>query len=154
LRERAGMANLTLAGLTNDPNFEFKTLSPIIQEVRRERKVELALEGFRFNDIMRWAAAGELIVNYIPLGAKLAQWGEGFNFSDHAYDQTKNNRQEDFAAAVKDLMANDQGYIKVWKNNFNQGTKGYQFNVKRDYLYPIPSNQLSLNKKMKQNPGW
>jgi len=153
LRKRVAMPPMILAGLKNDPNFEFANLSPVIQEVRRERKVELAIEGFRYNDIMRWAAAGELIVGKVPLGAKKAQW-VGFKFADHAYDQTQNGRQSNFDAAVATLMTDDKGYIKVYKNNLNGGTEGFKFNVNRDYLFPIPTNQLTLNDKLKQNPGW
>lgn len=153
LRERAGMPPMTLAGLTNDPNFEFANLSPVIQEVRRERKVELALEGFRHHDIMRWAAADELIVGKTPVGAKKAQW-VGFKFEDYAYDKSQNGRQTNFDQAVSNLETDAQGYIKIFKNALNEGNEGYKFNVKRDYLYPLPTTQLTLNPKLKQNPGW
>lgn len=154
LRQRVEMPPMVLAGLTNDPNFEFSTLSPVIQEIRRERKVELACQSFRYNDIMRWAAAGEIIVGYIPLGAKKAQWEEGFKFSDHAYDQSQNGRQEVFEEKVAQLMTDNQGYIKIYQDALNGGTEGYRFNVNKNYLYPIPTQQLILNDKMKQNPGW
>ena len=153
LRARVGMANLTLAGLTSDPNFEFSKLSPIIQAVRRERKVELAVEGFRFADIMRWRAAGELIVGKIPVGAKLAQW-QGFKFSDCEYDKTQNGRQEGFDLAVAALMADDKGYIKPFKNQLNGGTQGFKFNESKNYLYPIPTDEFNLNPSLTQNPGW
>ncbi|EHQ27673.1 RagB/SusD family nutrient uptake outer membrane protein [Mucilaginibacter paludis] len=29
-----------------------------------------------------------------------------------------------------------------------------QFNVSRDYLWPIPQNEIDLNKQLVQNPGW
>ena len=155
LRERAGMPPMTLAGLTNDPNFEFATLSPVIQEVRRERKVELAFEGFRHHDIMRWAAAGELVVGVIPLGAKKAQW-EGFQFSDYSYDQTQNGRQDQWDAVISALETDNEGYIKVYKTALNGGTEGFKFNVNRDYLFPIPISQIGegLGTQIKQNPGW
>ena len=62
LRDRVGMPNLTLASITTDPTWDFPTLSPVLNEIRRERRIELADEGFRWNDIARWAAADELIV--------------------------------------------------------------------------------------------
>ena len=31
---------------------------------------------------------------------------------------------------------------------------GYKFNPNRDYLLPIPINELTLNDKLEQNPGW
>src|SRR5690606_36174744 len=58
LRLRVGMDNglLQMNNITFDPNWEFAGLSPILQEIRRVRKVELACEGFRSADIFRWAA--------------------------------------------------------------------------------------------------
>ena len=33
--------------------------SPVILEVRRERAIELILEGFRMNDLKRWACGSD-----------------------------------------------------------------------------------------------
>src|SRR5690606_10118759 len=43
-------------------NFFPNINNPIILEIRRERQVELALEGFRFNDLKRWKR-GELLAD-------------------------------------------------------------------------------------------
>lgn len=154
LRDRVGMSHLTLAGLRNDPNFEFADLTPIIQEIRRERKVELACEGFRVDDILRWAAADELIVGKIPVGAKKAQWA-GFKFTDYLPEAEPDlDRQDKFMERLNAIEVNGAGYIKIFRNTLNGGTQGYKFNVNRDYLYPIPTNQLTLNPKLGQNPGW
>ncbi|GHU89046.1 hypothetical protein FACS1894155_05170 [Bacteroidia bacterium] len=153
LRDRVKMSPLTI-NVTNDPNFEFKNLPPIIQEIRRERKVELACEGFRVNDIMRWAAAGELIVGKIPVGAKLAQW-DGFKFEDYLPESAPDlSRQSKFEDRFKSLTTDENGYIKIFKNTLNGGTQGFKFKIDRDYLYPIPTNQKTLNPKLGQNPGW
>ena len=40
-----------------------------IQAVRRERRIEKALEGSRLQDILRWAAADILIIGKTPTGA-------------------------------------------------------------------------------------
>jgi hypothetical protein len=46
-----------------------------------------------------------------------------------------------------------QGYIEpLMKDALLQN--GYQFNIDRDYLLPLPTDQLTLNPNMKQNPGW
>ncbi|MDR0537253.1 MAG: RagB/SusD family nutrient uptake outer membrane protein [Tannerellaceae bacterium] len=153
LRDRVNMPHLTIS-VARDPNFEFASLPPIIQEIRRERKVELACEGFRVNDIMRWAAAGELIVGKIPVGAKKAQW-IGFKFEDYLPEATPDiERQGKFEERLSALEVDGKGYIKVFKNTLNGGTQGFKFNLNRDYLLPIPTNQLTLNPKLKQNPGW
>jgi len=155
LRQRAGggMADLSI-GVPGDPNFEFASLPPIVQAVRRERKIELACEGHRMDDIMRWAAAGELLVGKTPVGAKKAQW-DNFAFADYLPESTPDlSRQEEFGKRVAALETDANGYIKIFKNTLNGGTQGFRFNVNRDYLYPIPTNQLTLNPNLGQNPGW
>ncbi|WP_104384506.1 RagB/SusD family nutrient uptake outer membrane protein [Sphingobacterium sp. HMA12] len=153
LRKRVGMPDLT-TNVAKDPNFEFSSLKPIIQAVRRERKVELACEGFRVDDIFRWAAAGELIVGKIPVGAKKASW-VGFKFSNYLPEATPDlSRQAKFDERVAALETDANGYIKIFKNTLNKGTEGFKFKVNRDYLLPIPTNQVTLNPNLKQNPGW
>ncbi|MDR1222241.1 MAG: RagB/SusD family nutrient uptake outer membrane protein [Tannerella sp.] len=143
LRRRVGMDNglLNIGNITTDPNWEFTALSPVLQEIRRERKVELACEGYRLDDIFRWAAADELIRGKRPLGAVLEQW---YNYPDAA---------QAFLDAVVKLPVNSDGYMDIYKN-FNALNNGYQFNLGRDYLSPIPTNELVLNPNLKQNPGW
>jgi starch-binding outer membrane protein, SusD/RagB family len=136
LRDRVGMPNLVLGSIVTDPNWEFPTLSPVINEVRRERRVELACEGFRRSDIFRWAAADELIVGWKPKGAKRGQWTTLFTAS---------------VLAAYPVDAN--GYIELYKNVAAMSA-GYKFNVNRDYLSPIPTDQRTLNPKLNQNPGW
>lgn len=64
LRDRVGMPHLTVnVGFTdaNWPKWEV-SISPLLNEIRRERRVELASEGLRWNDLCRWKA-GKLIEN-------------------------------------------------------------------------------------------
>lgn len=140
LRSRVKMPALTIGNITTDPNAEFKDISPLLNEIRRERRVELAAEGYRRDDIFRWAAMKDKFVNWKPKGAKRAQW-------------ESITQPEQFAKSVKELLIDDMGYIEPYKNV--SGLKdGYQFKVDRDYLSPIPLDQLTLNPKIKQNPGW
>jgi hypothetical protein len=139
LRDRAEMPDMTLTDVnTWSYAKEFPALSNIINEIRRERKVELVGEGFRVDDIFRWAAAETLIKNYIPLGAVRAQW-EGI--PDGLLGDVS-------ALGVKDGYINPYAGVSV-------GTSGYQFNVNRDYLRPLPLTELVLNPALKpNNPGW
>jgi hypothetical protein len=143
LRKRVGMNDglLDINNITTDPNWDFAGLSPILQEVRRERKVELAAEGFRRDDIFRWAAADELIRGKRFLGAYLPQW---YNYP---------GATDAFLVAVKALPVNADGYMDPYKN-FGALDAGYQFNLGRDYLQPIPTDQIVLNPNLGQNPGW
>ncbi|GHT05639.1 hypothetical protein AGMMS49525_13170 [Bacteroidia bacterium] len=90
----------------------------------------------------------------IPVGAKLAQW-TSFKFEDYlpiAVPDTA--RQAKFEDRVDALQVDANGYIKIFKNTLNGGTQGFKFNEGRDYLYPIPTDQKTLNPKLGQNPGW
>ncbi len=64
LRDRAGMPHMTTNIGFTDPNWPKWEVSvtPLINEIRRERRVELACEGLRWNDLCRWKA-GKLIEN-------------------------------------------------------------------------------------------
>ncbi len=137
LRNRVGMPHLVLGSITTDPNWKFPSLSPVINEVRRERRVELGCEGYRFDDIMRWSAADKLIVGWKPLGAKWNQWATvipGMKVGQNVY-------------------VNQHGYIEPFQN-ISTLANGYQFNVNRDYLLPVPTRELTLDPNIKQNPGW
>ncbi|MDR0415180.1 MAG: RagB/SusD family nutrient uptake outer membrane protein [Prevotellaceae bacterium] len=141
LRDRVGLAHLDLSDVNNwSGNYtkEFPGVSNIINEIRRERKVELVGEGFRMDDIFRWAAADVLLKNYIPLGAVRAQW-EGIANNTYLGDVS--------AIPVKDGYINPYGNVSV-------GTSGYQFNTNRDYLRPLPQTERVLNPALTQNPGW
>lgn len=128
LRDRVGMPHLQMASIETDPNWEFPALSPIINEVRRERKVELALEDFRWNDIARWAAADELIVGKRPRGTTAAQFPN-----------------------TPVLPVDENGFLDPYKNAL---PGGYGFKLDRDYLNPLPQGELILNENLEQNPGW
>ncbi len=141
LRTRVGMPGLTISNITTDLNWEFTNLSPLLQEIRRERKVELACEGFRRDDIFRWAAADELIVGHRPKGAKKQQWE---NYPDVT---------ENFLAVVANLPVDNNGYIDPYAV-YASMAEGYKFQLDRDYLSPIPTNEITINPNLSQNPGW
>lgn len=137
LRDRVGMPNLTISAIQNDPNWEFPELSALINEVRRERRVELAVEGFRKDDIFRWASANKRLLGWKPKGAKRDQWNGAFP-----------------ASVLNAYPVDANGYIELYQN-IGAMSSGYKFNLNRDYLSPVPQNELTLNPKLlPQNPGW
>ncbi|GAA4309528.1 RagB/SusD family nutrient uptake outer membrane protein [Compostibacter hankyongensis] len=129
LRKRAGVAALQLADIASDPGWDFPELSPVINEIRRERRVELACEGYRYNDLCRWSAH-RLIVHKRAKGAR---------FIARDYPDNIN------------INVDEDGYIDPYQKSL---PNGYGFNIERDYLYPLPAYDLSLNEKLEQNPGW
>ncbi|HLR32950.1 MAG TPA: RagB/SusD family nutrient uptake outer membrane protein, partial [Fodinibius sp.] len=134
IRERAGMPPLSINVGFTDPDWNFPDLSPIINEIRRERRIELALEGFRDDDLMRWAAADEIIQGSRWKGAKFIP---GVSFPE-IEDQISN------------IPVDENNYIDRYQNAMSS----FGFDASRDYLYPIPTNEISLNDSLTQNPGW
>lgn len=130
LRDRVGMPNLVISAIERDPNWKYPTLSPVINEIRRERCIELIGEGFGWDDIARWAAADEVIVGKRPMGAKF---------------------QYDYADLNPANFNLTNGYLDPLGT---QIPNGYGFKLGRDYLTAIPTQELVLNPNLVQNPGW
>jgi len=130
LRSRVGMASMNLNALPVDPSPEHAGVSNLINEIRRERRVELACEGYRYDDIRRWAAAGYLIAGKRPMGA----YFESDKYKPTFKPDLDENNYIDY-------------YVKAMP-------AGYGFDISRDYLSPLPIDQLTLNTNLNQNPGW
>lgn len=165
IRSRVDMPSLNLAVANNSidpvlsaqyPNVDGANKG-IILEIRRERRVELALEGQRLNDLNRWAC-GELIAQapqgiYIPQLGPLDVTGDGV---------------PDVAVVPSESDAN--GLIPYVVNQPNsiylsEGTSGFiMFDGDRTvpriwkspkfYYRPIPTAQIQLNQNLKQVHGW
>ena len=138
LRERAGVTYTAPAEI--DPNFtDFGyPISAKLQEIRRERRSELALQGFRLDDLMRWRAH-KLIQGKRGTGAYFGADGVLYK----AFDPKT-------AVDLKTILTTD-GWLDPQKEVL---PRGYQFDSNRDYLLPIPPSELSLNHELEQNPGW
>lgn len=145
IRARAGMPDFNLATIVNDPNWDFPELSPIINEIRRERRVELACEGYRPDDLMRWRGH-DLIVGKRPLGA----WFDP-TFWTGEEDEDGKYINGPLLVPEEKIYLDDEGYIDYLKYTLPDG---YKFNPDRDYLLPLPPAQITLNENLAQNPGW
>jgi hypothetical protein len=131
LRARVGMPNLVISSIRTDPNWPKYgyTLPDYLYEIRRERVVELFGEGFRFDDLMRWRAHN-IFVGKRPTGV--------------AYSDIKSK--------YPNVVVNAQGFVDPFKTYLRTGA--YGFKPEKDYLRPLPLDELTLNKNLKQNPGW
>jgi hypothetical protein len=133
LRDRVGMPHMIIASLVKDPKSDFPALPVLLDEIRRERRVELAADGFRFTDLLRWAA-GPLIQNpETILGMKLLP----------------SVRAEYPASQVSSIQVDANNYIRLYTNITARVWDN------KMYLYPIPTQELTLNPNLKpQNTGW
>lgn len=99
------------------------------EEIRRERTVELALEGFRYDDLIRWRTA-EVLMPQALLGAKFiaADW--------------PNTNQSSLNLNADDVLIVEPASTR-------------HFESPRNYLYPIPFNEITLSGgNVVQNPNW
>ena len=134
LRERVGMPKMILATIPADPNWPDYgySLPNYLQEIRREREVELLTEGFRFDDLMRWSAH-KLFAGKRPKGAYFSA---------------------ELKAAFPSLVVDANNFIDPYKTALSGPNGGWGFNPGKNYLLPIPINELTVNPALKQNPGW
>ena len=167
LRRRAGITGGDLDTLPTvvdtylQQTFYPNVTSPVILEIRRERGVELILEGFRLNDLKRWAC-GSNWQNapwdgvYIPaLEAPVDLNGDG---TYDVYVTTDPNYQKTgtYKSIAMTLNA-QQKAVKIADDPNGGYLLGYDMPRKWNdnmYIYPVPENVIQKNTALKQNPGW
>lgn len=169
IRSRVGMPDLNMQKANanpdwylSSPEYGYTNVSGankgVILEIRRERAIELTQEDFRFDDLVRWKA-GYCIDQDIH-GMYFKQPGEYDLTGDGVTDvilYEKGSPKPTGADGVQVLMIGEEiilsdgnkGYVSYHKNIART-----KFSEARDYLYPIPINERSLNPNLKQNPGW
>ncbi len=130
---------------------------PVLLEIRRERGVELMLEGFRFDDIRRWKMGPLMNMPYngvyVPaLNTPYAMNGDGvLNVSFVTATPTSGTitgvYYDIINGTVIKLTGGTYGNI-IWLANTPR--------VWDDKMYynPIPTSELVLNPNLVQNSGW
>lgn len=178
LRRRVQMPDLSLAMANGSPDpvmsSQYNVSSAnkgVILEIRRERRVEMACEGQRLNDINRWAAGTRL--KEAPAGMYVAALGgidmTGDGVADIAILPNPNDSAA-IASLPADVKIRLARYYLADKNgglnNFylENGTSGHilfaadrtgrTFTEPKFYYRPIPKQQLVLNTKLQQIMGW
>jgi hypothetical protein len=170
LRDRVGMPHLTM-GVPTDPKQGAKfpdVSSAVLLEIRRERRVEMAFEGHRLDDLNRWAA-GKLMEEE-PVGMYFPGLGR--------YDLTGDGVEDIVLLDLSDAIpepkeTNSLGaeliYYRVsgvGNTNANvyltNGTSGNivatpergTFSEPKAYYRPIPASEVQLNPQLEQVFGW
>jgi hypothetical protein len=171
LRKRAGITGGTAqtGTLTTKPtsaepyiaSYYPGITNPEILEIRRDRAIELCLEGLRLIDLKRWNLCNLWVDDpwegvFIPaLDTPLDMNGDG-TYDAYFYTSDK----------ISDSKYSSIGvYVGTNKNNVLnveavEGGYLMKYNMKgrdwptRQYLYPIPEVVIQKNPNLKQNPGW
>ncbi len=184
LRSRAGITGgLTAKPTVADAYFRstyFPSVSdPVILEVRRERAIELCLEGFRFDDLRRWKCGNLLKMSWkgmyipqlnVPVDLdKSGTYDVIFYTSTAGLDAAKaltgdwskakltcaTVYVEEGAGSAKQLQLVEKvsgaaGYYLTWDvPNEYKRVWG-----NKQYFYPIPSTVMVKNPNITQNTGW
>ena len=170
LRDRAGMPNLDMAQANANPDPYLsapETGYPnvtgsnkgVLLEIRRERTVELVMEPpYRSWDLFRWNECKQALNHYRPYyGCYIAGAG--------TYDMD-NDGTPDLELYIDEATSSCPTKLQIGKEVIlSEETKGYivgypgvvhgrNWDDARDYLWPIPAAQRTLNPALTQNPGW
>lgn len=177
LRERAGITGGLNQLPTKVDQFFKETYfpninDPVLLEVRRERAVELVLEGFRFDDLRRWKTGDLLKMSNVgmfiadlnkPLdvdhnGVDDVIYYTGADELNAALKQSNNDNimkvevSTDLNASSKIQVqpADGKGYNLAW----DKGSDVEKVWGEKQYLYPIPVAAINENPNLEQNTGW
>ena len=139
LRDRVGMPHLMMDPLM-DPRYENDGVSALIVEIRRERRIELFMEGFRYDDLRRWKQ-----------GKKLESPDLGIRWDANMQSIIDPEGLAEAAGTIKTTLVDGVPYIDVY-----QGTDWANpvFNESKNYLWPIPLSAIAQNPNISQTPGW
>ncbi|NVK83937.1 MAG: RagB/SusD family nutrient uptake outer membrane protein [Cytophagia bacterium] len=168
LRQRVGMPNMTMSVVADAyQQAKYPGVSALTLEIRRERRVEMALEGYRYDDLMRWKA-GKLLeeepkgIYFSGLG-KHDLTGDGIedivllSSSESVPDPKEENS---LGATLIYYKAGNVGEnVGVFLSN---GTSGHILTVNergtfmepKYYYRPVPASQTALNPNLTQIFGW
>ena len=176
IRKRAGITGTYTLGTAADQWLKgcYPTLAALnpanlgdILEIRRERTVELVMEGRRYHDIMRWKEGKvfeeEFLGMYIPSAGAIDLNSDGV--LDFNIATASNPGSPDGVTTLKvgenltlvtpsesgNTYNGESGFLTIHRNDVMQR----QWREDRDYYYPIPTKERVLtNGALTQNPGW
>ena len=183
IRDRVGMPNIDMDAANANPDPYLCALESgyqnvtgpnkgVILEIRRERTIELLLEGFRYYDIIRWKEGKIFEQPYKGMYFPGLTKGSGENRYDvfDMNDGTVGDKEKvDICiyTGKKPSVKNIRKFYKLGDEFvLTDGDKGNiichdiekeprQWREDRDYLYPIPTQERLLsNGTLSQNPNW
>ena len=111
------------------------TKEHFLDEVRRERAVELAFEGFRWCDLQRW-----LLLTEAPYTEKYSHEFERMEDDSWYFDSKSREPKHD----PKDAQVANFRKKELITRHFDS----------KHYWFPLPDNDVYLYKEFPQNPGW
>jgi len=136
---RARAYGTTLAQTTQYPAITTTNQAQLRTIIRRERRVEFAQEGLRYMDLIRWKLA-EVALTKPVVGLP---------------DPANQNRAKWPFAGAPAIDANGiPDYTPYIASGAAKQIAVRTFDKTRQYLWPIPAIEITVNPKLTQNPGY
>lgn len=169
IRERVDMPRIVISEIKDDPNLEAQypgITDKALLQIRRERRIELVNENFRWDDLMRWKE-GHLIREvqqgiYIDRFGVFDVTGDGVPdvgiFKDAESNTVPEAERGNYVfyylesggqPATISLSEGDHGYIVV-----NSEIGNRHFEEPKYYYWPIPRQQRVLNPELEETIFW
>ena len=183
IRDRVGMPNIDMLAANANPDpylcapeTGYRNVTGpnkgVILEIRRERTIELCLEGHRYYDIIRWKEGKMFEQPFLGMYFPGLTQGSGDNRYD-VFDMNDGTVGDTEKVDIciytgkKPSVKNIRKFYKLGEEFvLTDGDKGNiichdiekeprQWREDRDYLYPIPTQERLLsNGTLSQNPNW
>lgn len=140
-------------GVVYDDPDRASDVPAIIWEIRRERRIELMMEGFRYDDLRRWTQLDNVDTWDSSQNATDINMGAWIDKSEYPDSDLSAIQLADETGAYLPSTAT-QGYIVP---AVSEAVQRY-FTDTKVYLYPLPLDQIKLyadfGVTLEQNPGW
>lgn len=169
IRARVGMPAMNLAEV-NGWNITYSvhdgydpSADNVLNEIRRERRVEFMIEGLRLDDLKRWAILEDVFNGWKPVGAPVQEYLDYWNNEEsvlaEGFDWVKPEQVKLIQGVNYDVI---DGCINPFFKHADfkvSSGRGYFIEPSRDYLESIPLGEITLYKdkagvELQQNPGW
>ena len=148
------------------PRIEVASQAELRKIIRIERRSEFAFEGIRYRDILRWRIAEKShnkSMYYLPRA-----WSTSANWNGLTGSESNVILNQDFIALLKNWDEGNYpigGIPTIDENGLPDlspmETAGYittfykmSFDAKKNYLWPIPANDILVNDNLTQNDGY
>lgn len=144
LRERVGFSTKLTVNVTFDdpviakdyPNVTGQ-YAKLIREIRRERRIEMFGEGVRYDDIRRWACKNLLTAPRLGIIIE----GAGYTA-----DEIKTLKEK--------VGVNGEGALTIYEKRYAGQSPTPVFEDPKNYLSPIPTDEIGKAPNIEQNEGW
>lgn len=145
LRDRVEMPHLTMDVGFTDPNWPDYgyAVDPLLHEIRRERRIELAAEGFRYDDIIRWKGVKLYENPKTVLGMRVTEKVIGL-YTEGTFGGDRGRALVEYEGKT---------YIRPYSKDLDDAGRKWAADDKR-FLNPISKNVRLINPNITQNPGW